>query len=152
MPETTGTDTQRTVTFNVAGDFDSPTFRKARQRMATAVEGSDMQEIWVVDHVGGGFVQLVHQSRGDADFGRPSLPLAYGTHELYFIASRGTDGEIDTDGHTVTWGSVKDTFYKLNAWFVARRVKTLELLSRYVYFYSEILPRYVYFYLLTYIF
>lgn len=47
---------------------------------------------------------------------------------------------------------VEDTFYKLNAWFVARRVKALELLSRYVYFYSEILPRYVYFYLLTYIF
>lgn len=112
VPQAEGTQVKKDVTFVMGGDFDSPTFRKARPRTATPVEGSDMQEIWVVDHVDGAFVQLVHQAKDDADFGRPTLPLAYGTHTLYFIASRGTGGVIDTDAHTVTWDGVKDTFCK----------------------------------------
>lgn len=102
---------KKDVTFVIDGDFGNATFRKAKKNV-TAVDGSDMQDVYVVDHVDGSFVQLVHQTKDDADFGRPSVPMTYGTHTLYFIASRGTGSEIDTDSHTVTWDGVKDTYYK----------------------------------------
>ena len=102
---------KKDVTFVIGGDFGNATFRKAKKNV-TAVDGSDMQDVYVVDHVDGSFVQLVHQTKDDADFGRPSVPMTYGTHTLYFIASRGMGSEIDTDGHTVTWDGVKDTYYK----------------------------------------
>ena len=102
---------KKDVTFVIGGDFGNATFRKAKKNV-TAVDGSDMQDVYVVDHVDGSFVQLVHQTKDDADFGRPSVPMTYGTHTLYFIASRGTGSEIDTDSHTVTWDGVKDTYYK----------------------------------------
>ena len=104
---------KKDVTFVIDGDFGNATFRKSKPRLVTAVEGSDMQDVYVIDYVDGAFSQLVHQTKDDADFGRPSLSLAYGTHTLYFVASRGSDSEIDTDSHVITWSSVKDTFYKM---------------------------------------
>jgi hypothetical protein len=40
------------------------------------------------------------------------MKLTYGEHHVYFIASRGVDPVLNTDAHTITFGSVRDTFWK----------------------------------------
>lgn len=55
----------------------------------------------------------MHQSDNTAeDFGQPVMNLSYGTHHVYFIASRGTDAVLDTENHLIKFGKVLDTFYK----------------------------------------
>jgi hypothetical protein len=46
------------------------------------------------------------------DFGKPVLNLAYGSHHVYFIASRGTGAVLNTNAHTITFTKTYDTFYK----------------------------------------
>lgn len=71
-----------------------------------------MTDLWVLDYMDGELVQQIHQQPSDSDWGQPSLVLAYGSHHVYFVASRGTAPVLDTDAHTITWGSVRDTFAK----------------------------------------
>lgn len=98
----------KTVRFACTGDFGSPTFTRA-----LSASGQDMTDLWVLDYVGGELVQTVHQDDNTAeDFGQPSVTLDYGTHTLCFVASLGTDPMLDTDSHTIIWGTVKDTFWK----------------------------------------
>ena len=67
----------------------------------------------MLDYVDGALVQQLHQDDNTAeDFGKPVMNLAYGLHQVYFIASRGVDPVLDTDAHTLTFGSVRDTFWK----------------------------------------
>ena len=35
-----------------------------------------------------------------------------GTHHLYFVASRGVTPTVDNDAKTITWATVRDTFWK----------------------------------------
>ena len=72
----------------------------------------NMTDLWVLDYVDGELVQQIHQTPTDADWGQPTMMLAYGSHHVYFIASRGVTPALDTDAHTITWGSVRDTFAK----------------------------------------
>lgn len=98
-------------TFTVKGDFTDEW--KPVTRGYLAADGKDMTDLWVLDYVGNELVQQLHQSDNTADdFGRPSMTLAYGTHHVYFIASRGTDPALNTNDGTITWGSVRDTFWK----------------------------------------
>ena len=98
-------------TFTVKGDFTSEW--KAVTRGYLAADGKDMTDLWVMDYVGGQLVQQLHQSDNTAeDFGRPSMTLAYGSHHVYFVASRGTSPVLNTDAGTITWSSVRDTFWK----------------------------------------
>jgi hypothetical protein len=71
-----------------------------------------MTDVWVLDYMGGSLVQQVHQSSSDADFGQPTLTLSYGSHHIYFVASRSQSPTLNTDDHTLTFGKVLDTFYK----------------------------------------
>lgn len=75
--------------------------------------GSSMTDVWVFDYVGGTLVQTVHQDDNTAsDFGSPTLDLAFGTHTLYFVASRGLTPTVNTTDHNITWVKPSDTFHK----------------------------------------
>lgn len=98
------------MTFNVTGDFTLSTHPITRSLTA---DGKDMTDVWVLDYVDGTLVQQLHQSDNTAaDFGTPTLNLSIGTHHIYFVASRGFAATLNTDDHTLTFGTVRDTFWK----------------------------------------
>ena len=77
-----------------------------------AAEGKDMTDVWVLDYMNGQLVQQVHQSDNTAeDFGMPVMQLAYGSHHVYFVASRGAGADLNVGEHRLTWEKVSDTFY-----------------------------------------
>jgi hypothetical protein len=95
-------------TFTVKGDFTSATFTRGY----LTADGQAMTDLWVFDYVNGVCVQSVHQTSTDADWGQPKMSLAYGSHHVYFVASRGDGATLDADGHTITWTGPRDTFWK----------------------------------------
>ena len=40
------------------------------------------------------------------------MTLAYGSHHVYFVASRGVSPTLSTTNGTITWTTVRDTFWK----------------------------------------
>lgn len=70
-----------------------------------------MTDIWLFDCDFDGLLQQVHQSSSDADFGSPTLSLSYGTHYLYVVASRSQSPILNIADETITFGSVRDTFW-----------------------------------------
>jgi hypothetical protein len=99
-------------TFTMKGDFSDEW--KPVTRGYLAADGKDLTDVWVLDYdADGNLLQQIHQNDNTAeDFGKPVMKLAYGEHQLYFIASRGTDPVLDAEAHTITFGSVRDTFWK----------------------------------------
>jgi hypothetical protein len=69
-----------------------------------------MTDLWLFDYVDGTLVQTLHQVSTDADFGTPAPILSYGEHRIYFVVSRGANPVIN--GTVISWGSVRDTFWK----------------------------------------
>jgi hypothetical protein len=57
-------------------------------------------------------VQKLQQTPEDAAWGKPEMTLAYGQHHVYFVASRGTEPSVNETDHIISWGSVRDTFWK----------------------------------------
>ena len=98
-------------TFTLKGDF-SNDWKNLRGYLAA--DGKDLTDVWVLDYdADGHLLQQLHQNDNTAeDFGMPVMNLAYGVHQVYFIASRGVDPVLDTEAHTLTFGSVRDTFWK----------------------------------------
>ena len=99
-------------TFTVKGDFGSATFNAPRTRGYLQADGQSMTDLWVFDYMDGKLVQSVHQTSDDETWGKPTMALAYGSHHVYFVASRGEDATLDADGHTITWTGPRDTFWK----------------------------------------
>ena len=98
-------------TFTVKGDFSDEW--KPVTRGYLSADGKDMSDLWVLDYKDGQLAQQIHQSDNTAeDFGKPVITLAYGSHHVYFIASRGTSPVLNTNDGTITWSSVRDTFWK----------------------------------------
>lgn len=99
-------------TFTLKGDFSDEW--KPVTRGYLAADGKDLTDVWVLDYdADGHLLQQVHQTDNTAeDFGKPVMNLAYGVHQVYFIASRGVSPVLDTDAHTITFGNVRDTFWK----------------------------------------
>ena len=98
-------------TFTLKGDFSDEW--KPVTRGYLQADGKDLTDVLVLDYMDGAIVQQVHQSGNTAeDFGKPVMNLAYGVHQVYFIASRGVSPVLDTEEHTLTFGSVRDTFWK----------------------------------------
>ena len=78
-----------------------------------SANGSSMTDVWVFDYVDNTLVQTIHQDDNTAaDFGSPSLDLSFGTHTLYFVASRGLTPTVNTTAHSITWVKPYDTFHK----------------------------------------
>ena len=103
-----GVKSSKNFTFTVKGDFGAATFR----RSYLTADGKDMTDLWVFDYMDGVCVQTVHQTADDADWGAPKMSLSYGSHHVYFLASRGEGATVDADGHTITWTGPRDTFWK----------------------------------------
>ena len=99
-------------TFILKGDFLDEW--KPVTRGYLAADGKDLTDVWVLDYDSdGNLLQQLHQNDNTADdFGKPVMNLAYGVHQVYFIASRGVDPVLNTEEHTLTFGSVRDTFWK----------------------------------------
>lgn len=98
----------KNFTFTVKGDFGAATFTRGY----LSADGKDMTDLWVFDYVDGVCVQSVHQTAGDEAWGKPTLTLGYGSHHVYFVASRGEGATLDADGHVITWTGPRDTFWK----------------------------------------
>ena len=98
----------KNFTFTVKGDFNTATFTRGY----LAADGKDMTDLWVFDYVDGVCVQSVHQTAEDEAWGKPTMALAYGSHHVYFVASRGEGATVDAEGHTITWTGPRDTFWK----------------------------------------
>ena len=98
-------------TFTVKGEFSQPEY-EGMTRGYLDVDGKAMTDLWVYDYVDGHCVQTLHQVPADSAWGRPQLSLDYGTHHVYFVASRGKGAVADTAANTITWTSVSDTFWK----------------------------------------
>ena len=115
IEEVESTETQKTkkFTFTVKGDFTCSDMQ-TRANSYMSADGKEMTDLWVFDFVDGECVQTIHQqpaTAGDA-WGKPSLSLTYGNHHVYFVASRGSEPVIDETAKTITWGNVRDTFWK----------------------------------------
>lgn len=109
-PSVSTTDGKR-FTFTVKGDFSEEW--KSVTRGYLQADGKDMTDLWVLDYMGDVLVQQIHQSDNTAeDFGRPSITLAYGSHHVYLVASRGVSPTLSTTNGTITWDAVRDTFWK----------------------------------------
>lgn len=99
--------TNKSVTFSCNGDW-----HQTNAKDLTA-NSTSMTDVWVFDYVDNTLVQTVHQDDNTAsDFGSPSIDLSYGTHTLYFVASRGLTPTVNTTAHTITWVKPYDTFHK----------------------------------------
>ena len=97
-------------TFTMKGDF-SDDWKTTRGYLAA--DGRDMTDVWVFDYMGGDLVQQLHQGDNTADdFGKPVMQLAYGSHHVCFVASRGTTPTLNVGAHSITWERPSDTFYK----------------------------------------
>ena len=103
-------------TFTVKGDFGSPTFQQGDDitRAATYLndQGNQMTDLWVFDFVGDECVQSIHQTTSDDTWGQPQMSLTLGTHHVCFVASRGLSPVLDATAKTLTWASVRDTYWK----------------------------------------
>ena len=98
-------------TFTVKGDFIDEW--KPVTRGYLYADGKDMTDLWVLDYVDGSLVQQLHQGDNTAEnFGKPQMTLSYGSHHIYFVASRGAEPALNTTNATITWSSVRDTFWK----------------------------------------
>ena len=109
----------KNFTFTVKGEFETATFKapaaKPSMRRATSYltdNGNEMTDLWVYDYMGGTVIQTVHQTADDTEWGKPKMSLAYGEHHIYFVASRGADPVVNQEEHIISWGTVRDTFWK----------------------------------------
>lgn len=98
-------------TFTIKGDFSDEW--KPVTRGYLSADGKDMTDLWIFDYVDGQLVQQLHQGDNTAEnFGKPQMTLSYGSHHIYFVASRGAEPALNTTNATITWSSVRDTFWK----------------------------------------
>lgn len=97
------------VTFAMSG-WETET--EPLSRASLEADGQALTDVWVLDYVGGELKQQLHQVSTDANFAEPTLTLAYGEHNIYFVASRGVDPVLNTTAHSLTFGKVRDTFWK----------------------------------------
>jgi len=100
----------KAVTFTVSTDYSDQWQPVTRSLDA---DGKSMTDVWVLDYMDGQLIQQVHQDDNTAaDFGAPTMELAYGSHHLYFVASRSVDVILNTTTHTLTFSKVLDTFWR----------------------------------------
>lgn len=85
--------------------FDVKGFTPIQTR--TAIDESDMTDLWLFDFVGDNEVQAVHLT----DFASTSLNLTYGAHRVCLVASRGGEPTVDSNAKTIIWATPRDTFW-----------------------------------------
>lgn len=99
---------QKTITFNLLGNFN----------ISTRADIDEAEDILILDYLQGQCIQVIHQTKGDNNFGNPSINLSYGSHNLYFLVSKGKDIDLQTDLCIVSWRKVGDTFWATKSIYV----------------------------------
>ena len=97
-------------TFTLKGDFSTDWTPVTRGYMQA--DGKDMTDVWVFDYMGDELQQQIHLTNTEENWATPSINLAMGTHNIYFVASRGTTPTVNTTNKTITWVKPSDTFWK----------------------------------------
>ena len=90
--------------------FDDNSISQQPMTRATMAE-LNLTDLWLFDYVDGNYMQTIHQISTDDGFGAVSGSFDYGAHTLYFVASRGASPTVSTDTKTITWQTVRDTFW-----------------------------------------
>lgn len=98
-------------TFTTKGDFQMKDYG-TRAAVYLTDESNTLTDLWLFDYKDGVLQQQLHQQSTDTDWGQPTMMLTYGQHHIYFVASRGADPIVNTDEHTITFSSVRDTYWK----------------------------------------
>ena len=96
---------EKTITFTFGDTFQQRAMTRA------AITSLSLTDLWMFDYVGDDLQQTIHQSSTDEDFGSISASMGYGSHTLYFVASRGTTPTTNTDAKTITWAKPSDTYW-----------------------------------------
>ena len=81
---------------------------------ATAAD-ADMTDIWLLAYSADTLAAQVHQTSTDENFGSITMNLRYGKYYFYCISSRGTSPALDTKAKTISWGTVRDTFWNVDS-------------------------------------
>ena len=95
---------EKTITFTFGETTMHPMTRATLSEL-------NLTDLWLFDYVGGEYVQTIHQASTDDGFGAVSGTFDYGTHTLYFVASRGVNPTVSTEDKTITWQTIRDTFW-----------------------------------------
>ena len=86
----------------------------ARTRAVTATE-ANMTDIWLMAYSADTLAAMVHQQSTDENFGSITMNLKYGKYYFYCVSSRGINAVVDKVSKTITWGSVRDTFWNVDS-------------------------------------
>jgi hypothetical protein len=91
----------KTITF----DFETNVTR------GLSANGSEMTDLFMYDAVDGDYNQSQHLTPAMSTWDSPQMTLGFGSHNLQFVASRGTGAIEDDESHTITWSKPSDTFW-----------------------------------------
>ena len=86
----------------------------AKTRAVTATE-ANMTDIWLMAYSADTLAAMVHQESTDQNFGSITMNLKYGKYYFYCVSSRGINAVVDKVSKTITWGSVRDTFWNVDS-------------------------------------
>ena len=95
----------KTITFTFGDTFQMKATTRA------SITSLSLTDLWMFDYVGEELQQTIHQSSTDDAFGSISASMGYGSHTIYFVASRGTTPTTDTSAKTITWAKPSDTYW-----------------------------------------
>lgn len=99
----------KAFTFHLKGDFNTSFEEMTRATVRLENDNTaGITDIWVLDYQDGKLMQQVHQVSTDTDFGHPQMNLAYGEHNIKFVASKGVNPTLTASA--LTWAKVLDTF------------------------------------------
>lgn len=86
----------------------------AKTRAVTATE-ANMTDIWLMAYSADTLAAMVHQESTDPNFGSITMNLKYGKYYFYCVSSRGINAVVDKVSKTITWSSVRDTFWNVDS-------------------------------------
>ena len=86
----------------------------AKTRAVTATE-ANMTDIWLMAYSADTLAAMVHQESTDPNFGSITMNLKYGKYYFYCVSSRGANAVVNKVSKTITWGSVRDTFWNVDS-------------------------------------
>ena len=79
-----------------------------------SANGSEMTDLFMYDAVDGDYNQSQHLTPSMSTWDSPQMTMGFGSHNLQFVASRGTGAIEDDESHTITWSKPSDTFWASN--------------------------------------
>ena len=97
--------------------FEFPMAVSMQPMTRATLADAQLTDLWLFDYLDGSLVNTIHQTSEDVNFGAIALTADYGSHNLYFVASRGQEPTIS--GTSITWAKPSDTFWHSMALTVA---------------------------------